>query len=71
MVWRLIDCQREIAAYSDTPPYYADRYQAEEIYYWLHIPKWLYGDYRASPVRDLDIGCAFGVLALYSLHLRR
>ncbi|MGZ4881620.1 MAG: class I SAM-dependent methyltransferase [Halobacteriota archaeon] len=66
---RLIDCQREIAAYSDTTSYYADKYQAEEIYYWLHIPKWLYHDYQASAVRYLDIGCAFGVLALYAKEL--
>lgn len=63
---RLIDCQREIAAYSDASPYYAEKYQLGELYYWLHIPKWLYDDYQASSVRYLDIGCAYGVLALYA-----
>jgi SAM-dependent methyltransferase len=63
---QLIDCQRETAAFPDTSLYYAVKYQAEEIYYWLHIPKWLYDDYQASSVRYLDIGCAYGVLALYA-----
>jgi SAM-dependent methyltransferase len=36
------------------------------MYYWLHIPKWIYEDWTKKPVeRFLDIGCAYGTLALY------
>lgn len=46
-------------------PLYKERYRSEELFYWLHIPRWL----AQSPMRVenlLDIGCCHATLALYA-----
>jgi len=63
--WRkvLVRCQDEIAEFS----YYAATYRAEEMYYWLPIPQWIEEDgTRGAQHKTLDIGCAYGTLAVYS-----
>jgi SAM-dependent methyltransferase len=58
-------CQDEISSL-DRNPYYMNSYRAEELYYWLRIPQWIYEDFANHRVeRCLDIGSAFGTLALY------
>jgi SAM-dependent methyltransferase len=58
-------CQVEIAA-TDAHPHYLEAYRHDEIYYWLHIPRWLEEDPPGrGPERCLDIGCGYGTLALY------
>jgi len=48
-------------------PYYVSAYQAEEPGYWLPIPAWIEQDFKfKTPKRCLDIGCAYGTLAVYS-----
>ena len=58
-------CQKEIAA-SNPHPHYPRAYRGEEIFYWLHIAKWIYEQRDHDHARKcLDIGCAYGTLALY------
>ena len=69
--WRplLEECQREVAALA-THPHYAAAYRAEELSYWLHVPRWLYRDAGERPPRRcLDVGCAYGTLLLYARRL--
>ena len=58
-------CQDEIASSKPNPKYLAG-YMQDELYYWLHISRWLYKR-RSEPgqARCLDIGCAYGTLALF------
>jgi 2-polyprenyl-3-methyl-5-hydroxy-6-metoxy-1,4-benzoquinol methylase len=59
-------CQREIAAIAENP-FYAKNYRGEETWYWLRIPGWM-SELAASGFRvrrALDIGCAYGTLALF------
>ena len=69
------DCQEEIAVRRSTPgpdSYgYAVRYRPDELGYWLHIPRWMYEDFRersarGGSLRCLDVGCAYGTLLLYA-----
>lgn len=60
----LVHCQEQVALRT---PGYARTYRPEELYYWTHLPFWLARDLPRGPqVRVLDIGCAYGTLALYS-----
>jgi len=61
----IVKCQEEIAN-SNPHPHYLSEYRDSEISYWLHIPKWMYEDSKKKTIkRCLDIGCAYGTLALY------
>lgn len=61
----VMKCQAEIATL-DPHPHYLRAYRNAEIYYWLHIPQWIYEDWAKPKIeRCLDIGCAYGTLALY------
>jgi SAM-dependent methyltransferase len=59
-------CQREISA-TDPNPYYLKAYRDAEMWYWLRIPKWMaklsVAGFQVR--RVLDIGCAYGTLALF------
>jgi len=47
-------------------PYYVRRYRQAETKTWLPIAKWIYEDRLSRRSANcLDIGCAFGTLALY------
>jgi SAM-dependent methyltransferase len=59
------DCQKEISTLNPHPKYLVD-YRDQEAYYWLQIPRWIREDAQKNNVkRCLDIGCAYGTLALY------
>jgi len=61
----ILRCQDEIAS-CDPSPLYLSTYRDKETYYWLHVPKWIYEDSRGCTfTRCLDIGCAYGTLALF------
>ena len=46
--------------------YYKSDYRAAELYYWINIPKWITEDFnRDISLKCLDIGCAYGTLALF------
>jgi SAM-dependent methyltransferase len=61
----VMKCQDEIATLNPHPKY-LQSYRNQEIYYWLHIPKWIREDWSKHTIeRCLDIGCAYGTLALY------
>lgn len=61
----LIECQRTLAA-SDPHPHYLNAYMDEETAYWVYLPKWIYEDGQVYPCNSsLDIGCAYGTLALF------
>lgn len=50
----------------DGHPYYLEEYRDAEGQRWEHIPEWIYNDMEAiKPDRCLDIGCAYGTLAVY------
>jgi SAM-dependent methyltransferase len=58
------ECQREIISANHHSHY--SQYHKDEIFYWIHIPAWLQADHNESPIRHcLDIGCAYGTLALF------
>ena len=58
-------CQDEIAR-SGVHPHYTESYRGHEISFWLHIPRWIYEDRTSKGIkRCLDIGCAYGTLALF------
>jgi len=66
---KIKECQEEIAN-SNPHPHYLSEYRGSEISYWLHIPKWMYEDSKKKTIkRCLDIGCAYGTLALYCKRL--
>jgi len=66
---KIRECQEEITN-SNPHPHYLSEYRESEISYWLHIPKWMYEDSKKKTInRCLDIGCAYGTLALYSKRL--
>jgi 2-polyprenyl-3-methyl-5-hydroxy-6-metoxy-1,4-benzoquinol methylase len=54
--------QNEIEIISGNP-YYAKAYKQEEIFYWSPVAKWIYDEKNVETV--LDIGCAYGTLAIY------
>lgn len=66
-------CQERITmACSDSPlgpdHYYLTAYRDFEISFWMHIPKWILEikqDKRCNVGRCLDIGSAYGTLALF------
>ncbi len=59
-------CQKEIAELNPHP-HYTQAYRSQEIFFWRRIPEWIRKDYiHTTARRYLDIGCAFGTLALYS-----
>ncbi|MHC1723464.1 MAG: class I SAM-dependent methyltransferase [Aminipila sp.] len=61
----IFKCQNEICKL-DGNSYYLNQYKNSEISYWSHIPQWIYEDNRQKKVTNcLDIGCAYGTLALY------
>ena len=48
-------------------PHYLNAYRAQELSYWRHVPAWIWEDWASRPVnRCLDIGCAYGTLALFA-----
>ncbi len=60
----LLNCQERVAARA---PAYATNYRPEEMFYWSHIPYFLaYDIIHRGTSRVLDIGCAYGTLALYA-----
>lgn len=61
---QLTKVQNEIAS-SETNPHYAKKYRGMEIKFWLNIPKWIYENKETSKYVGLDIGCAYGTLALF------
>lgn len=72
---KLFESQAEIAAHLDKAQGYTKRdllaflstYRSRELLYWMHIPRWIYEDYNnRDSVRCLDIGCAWGALALFT-----
>lgn len=60
-------CQDRIAASCKPGSYYMTGYHNEEIAYWLNIPQWILEIKEAgdSVNRCLDIGSAYGTLALF------
>ena len=52
----------------NTHPYYVDAYQQAETSIWFNITKWLSELRKTLPASAalLDIGCAYGMLALYA-----
>ena len=59
------ECQ-QILAESDPNPHYLTAYRQHEMSYWEHIARWIHelrGTGRVE--RCLDIGCAYGTLALF------
>jgi len=62
----LADCQEEVAVAGGNA-YYRRMYGPQELYYWHHIAAWLYQDSRSVGFgKVLDIGCAYGTLAVYT-----
>lgn len=58
-------CQEEIANLSPSP-YYLSNYMPAEQNYWRCLPKWIYEDRKNHKTEKcLDIGCAYGTLALF------
>jgi SAM-dependent methyltransferase len=61
---RLLECQEEVAR-CGAVPYYLNQYRGQEISFWLSIPRWIYESRTSAHIeRSLDIGCAYGTLAL-------
>lgn len=62
----LNECQNEIlTANPDSPS--IKLYSEQERLYWEHVPLWIYEQNRHKRIKQcLDIGCAFGTLALFS-----
>ncbi len=61
-------CQEEVAALSGGA--YNRGYRADELFYWLHVPRWLWERRRDGSLgRVLDVGCAYGTLSLYARKL--
>jgi 2-polyprenyl-3-methyl-5-hydroxy-6-metoxy-1,4-benzoquinol methylase len=66
---RLLECQEEVAR-CGAIPYYLNQYRGQEISFWLNIPRWIYENRTITHVeRGLDIGCAYGTLALFCKRL--
>lgn len=62
---KLHECQEEVAR-CGAIPYYMNQYRRQEISFWLNIPKWIWESRANKHVRrSLDIGCAYGTLALF------
>lgn len=62
-------CQNEISILPSNA-YYLYQYKNCELYYWYHIPHWIYEDnIKGKETNCLDIGCAYGTLALYCKNL--
>jgi SAM-dependent methyltransferase len=58
-------CKKEISTLNPHAKYLRD-YRDQEAYYWLKIPNWIRQDGAKTTVkRILDVGCAYGTLALY------
>ncbi len=53
----------------DPHPHYTERYLPEESMYWTHIPEWIALRHPNSKITCLDIGCAYGTLAMYMHYL--
>jgi SAM-dependent methyltransferase len=65
----LLEVQAEIARL-DPHPYYLQAYRAAERHYWERVAQWMFEDSRSQPrTRCLDIGCAYGTLALFAKRL--
>lgn len=62
---RLLECQEEVAR-CGAIPYYLNQYRGQETSFWLNIPRWIWENRASFRVgRSLDIGCAYGTLALF------
>ncbi len=62
-------CQKDICDL-DPHPHYLKEYKDSEVAYWLHIPKWIYKYGSQKKIqRVLDIGCAYGTLAIFCKRL--
>lgn len=60
----LLETQKEVAGLCDHP-YYLSAYQKDEYRYWNLVARWLW-ELPVQGVRNaLDIGCAYGTLALF------
>jgi 2-polyprenyl-3-methyl-5-hydroxy-6-metoxy-1,4-benzoquinol methylase len=61
----IIKCQNEITSFPDKNAYYIDGYRDTEIFYWMNIPEWIL-ELKSHHVKNcLDIGGAYGTLAIY------
>lgn len=59
------NCQKEIANLNPSP-YYLSNYSTAEQNYWSYIPKWIFENKnKYKTEKCLDIGCAYGTLALF------
>jgi len=60
-------CQQEVSE-TDAHPHYLKAYRDAELWYWLHIPSWMTDLSKAGfkVNKVLDVGCAYGTLALFS-----
>ena len=61
----IIKCQNEISSSSETNGYYVAAYRDTEIFYWMNIPEWILESKSQHVKNCLDIGGAYGTLALY------
>lgn len=62
------ECQDLISSSEGTNLYYQHAYRDTELSYWVHIPKWIMEmkDTEHEVKRCLDIGSAYGTLAVYA-----
>ena len=58
-------CQEQISSSLETNDYYVNEYRDTEISYWSHIPKWIMQSKNQNVKNCLDIGGAYGTLALF------
>lgn len=65
------ECQDIITSSEGTNLYYQHAYRETELSYWVHIPKWIMDMKKDGHGvrRCLDIGCAYGTLAVYCRNL--
>lgn len=60
----LLQTQNEVARLCDNP-YYNSTYQKDEFRYWNKVAQWLWELAGRNVRHCLDIGCAYGTLALF------
>ena len=65
------ECQDLLTSSEGINLYYQHAYRETELSYWVHIPKWIMDmkDGGHNVRRCLDIGCAYGTLAVYCRNL--
>lgn len=58
--------QEEVAELYPENHGYVKVYREQEVYYWVNVPKWIWEDKSETITNLLDIGCAYGTLAVYA-----